>query len=74
MVFLKELFEKIDFEKNQQTTEKPEKLLRMQIVKVLKWSSFATAFNMFSNECYRGDGTNSFPLDLNINTLAEKSF
>ena len=25
MVFLKEFFEKVDFEKNQQTTKKPEK-------------------------------------------------
>ena len=33
MVFLKEFFEKVDFEKNQQTTKKHEKLPRMQTVK-----------------------------------------
>ena len=32
MVFLKELFEKVDFEKNQQTTKKREKLPRGQRV------------------------------------------
>ena len=33
MVFLKEFFEKVDFEKNQQTTKKHEKLPRRQRVK-----------------------------------------
>ena len=32
MVFLKEFFEKVDFEKNQQTTKKHEKLPSMQRV------------------------------------------
>ena len=33
MVFLKEFFKKVDFEKNQQTTKKHEKLPRMQRAK-----------------------------------------
>ena len=35
MIFLKELLEKVDFEKNQQTTKKQEKLPRMQSVHVM---------------------------------------
>ena len=35
MEFLKEYFEKVDFEKNQQTTKKHEKFPRMQRVKGL---------------------------------------
>ena len=35
MVFLKEFFEKVDFEKNQQTTKKHEKLPRRQIVNMV---------------------------------------
>ena len=35
MVFLKEFFEKVDNEKNQQTTKKHEKLPRMQRVKLM---------------------------------------
>ena len=34
MVFLKECFEKVDFEKNQQTTKKEAKLPSRQIMKV----------------------------------------
>ena len=37
MVFLKEFFEKIDFEKNQQTTKKHEKLPSMQRVKIVDY-------------------------------------
>ena len=39
VVFLKELFEKVDFEKNQQTTNSMKKLPRMQKVKLeYRWA------------------------------------
>ena len=41
MVFLKEFFEKVDFEKNQQTTKKHEKLPSMQRVKIAKLDPFS---------------------------------
>ena len=45
MVFLKEFFKEVDFEKNQQTTKKPEKLPSRQRVNPIE-----TPFNAFANK------------------------
>ena len=44
-VFLKDLFEKVDFEKNQQTTKSQEKYLRGQRVKTITHSSIFSSKN-----------------------------
>ena len=41
-VFLKELFEKVDFEKSQQTTKKPEKFPRGQNVNIVSYYTFVS--------------------------------
>ena len=53
MVFLKEFFQKFNFEKNQQTTKKHEKLPSRQCVNM---SSYAITFIWFSSEA--GDDIN----------------
>ena len=57
MVFLKEFFQKVDFEKNQQTTKKHEKLPSRQWVKLWKtqMNFFQNLFNLSSHHHLSAD-------------------